>query len=281
MRYLRIVVVLIFICSCGIYAGAKWQYNKNYDFTYPVIISEIDELELSVNSTNDELLMGLRAEDEKDGDLTDSIIVAEKSFFQKNEATCRVKYVVFDSNHNSATLTRNVHYKDYTSPKFTLEDPLVYTVGDNIRYLDYIKAQDVLDGDISEKIKVVSSNISNYKGGNFPVVLEVSNSYGDKQSVQVMVQVNEKKSVPEIRLKTYMIYLEPGSEFDPYELIVKAETAEGARLDKKDVVITGNVDTEKEGCYQLTYSIEHEGIQGVVYLAVVVREETLRAKGGQ
>lgn len=272
MRHLRIGVFVLFILSCILNVGANFYYNKNHDSTMPEISSDQDALELSINSSDEELLAGLKAQDKKDGDLTDQIMIAGKSYFIE-PGTCNVQYVVFDSDHNSATLTRRVHYTDYTSPKFVVTEPLVFQKGKNISFLEQVGAQDVLDGDISEKIRVKYSNVSNYEAGAYPVQLEVSNSYGDTVTVELTVLVTGAQTELSVRLKEYVTYVKQGEMFDPYSLIDSAVTMDGNSLSASDVHITGNVDTGQAGCYQLVYYVDGSSEDDKTYLTVVVTGE--------
>ena len=272
MRYLRIGILVVFVLACALNLGATFYYNSNHDFNGPVMTCDQDTLELSVNSSYEDLFLGLKAQDEEDGDLTDQIMISGKSHFIE-QGTCKVEYVVFDSDHNSATLTRMVHFTDYTSPQLVLSEPLVYSKGENIRYLDQIKAVDVLDGDISDKIKVKSSNVSKYEAGIYPVQLEVSNSFGDKVTVYLNVTVTEGDTDLSVRLKEYVTYIDVEESFDPYDLIESVKAADGSVLSRSDVHISGDVDTSQPGCYQLVYYINGSSAEQRTYLTVVVSGE--------
>ena len=273
MRYLRWTAVIVFILSFALSCVVNIQYNAEQDTNPPTITSDTEELEVSVESDQDALLQGLTAHDEKDGDLTDKILVASISRFLE-PGTVRVKYVVFDSNHNAATYTRKVRYTDYVPPRFSLQSPLVYTRGQNIRYLNYITAKDVLDGDITDRIKVKASNVSNYTPGTYPVLLEVANSRGDTVQVELNVVVLDKNTdTARITLKEYLTYIKTGDSFDPYRCISSVTMLNGIALSATDVSILGTVDTEEPGCYDLIYRYNKDGIEASAYLTVVVEEQ--------
>lgn len=273
MRILRIAAILFFVASLVVSIGASVINASRTDSTVPVIENTIDVLEISVESGKEALFSGLTAYDEKDGDLTENILIARTSRMDEVHA-CQVKYVVFDSNNNSAVLTRTVRYTDYESPKFALSAPLVYRVGENIRFLDRVTATDSLSGDISSKIKVTSSNVSNYQTGTYPVKVEVSNNYGDTVTLQLNVIVSEDaNSGPDITLSEYLVYVKRGETFNPRSYIRSVYDTDGSVLSTARVSISGSVDTETEGCYQLTYSADSgDGETGRTYLTVVVTE---------
>lgn len=273
MRILRIAAVLFFIASLAVSIGVSVIDASRTDSTVPVIENTIDVLEISVESGEEELFRGLTAYDEKDGDLTEKIMIARTSRLAEDNS-CQIKYVVFDSNNNSAVLTRTVRYTDYESPRFSLSQPLVYSIGENIRFLDRVTASDVLVGDISGKIKVTSSSVSNYQAGTYPVEMEVSNDYGDTVSLQLNVIVTENAdSGPEIQLSEYLVYLQTGESFSPRSYIRSVLDTDGSTLSVSSVSISGSVDTETAGCYQLTYTAESgDGETGRTYLTVVVTD---------
>ena len=116
MRYIRILVIILFIASLGIYGAARIKEQATEDPTRPGITSDREELEVSTSYEESDLLEGLTAEDEKDGDLTDQIMAGNFSQFIE-PGVCNLTYVVFDSSNQAATLTRRVRFTDYEAPK--------------------------------------------------------------------------------------------------------------------------------------------------------------------
>lgn len=272
MRYLRLFTVLIFLLSLALCVWTMHQYRQSANDDLPVLTCQEDFLELSVNDGPEALMAGLSAFDETDGDLTDQILVASTSHFIQ-PGTVKVKYVVFDSHNNSATVSRKIHYTDYESPRFSLSKAPIYLRGDNFDLLKYITVTDGLDGDISHKVKVVSSAVSNYSAGSYPILLEVANSYGDTAQIELCVIYRDKNSARvTITLKDYIAYVEAGSRFDPMASILSVTDGNGAALSKNAITVDGNVDTSQPGCYHLTYSYEANGLQGQSCMTVVVTE---------
>lgn len=273
MRILRILAVVAFALSLGVNLWATSRYREENNTEGPALVCDSEYLEISVSDPAEILMQGLTASDGQDGDLTDKILVASTSYFLE-PGVFDIDYVVFDSHRNCATATRRVHYTDYTAPRFNLSMPLVFQRGENVRYLNYVTATDCLDGDITDQIKVVASDVSNYTAGTYPVLLEVSNSYGDTVQVELMVEVREKNSYNvSIALTGYLVYLDMGEAFDPYSLISSVTETAGTRLDAQNVQVLGTVDTQAEGCYQLIYSYDTDGDRGQTRLTVVVKGE--------
>ena len=135
MRYLRIFATIGFVFSLLLAGWANYQHNRNLNTDYPEITSAVELLEISVQDPPEAIYRELYAQDATDGDLTAQIMVASISHFLE-PGTVRVKYVVFDSHNNSATLSRLVHYNDYTPPVFSLEKAPVYTVGSSFDLIE-------------------------------------------------------------------------------------------------------------------------------------------------
>lgn len=274
MRFLRIGAVLMFIFCLAMNILGNARYKARQDTTAPVIESDSDHLELTVDQGTDALKQGLTAHDKESGDLTDKILVASTSYFVE-KGSVNVSYVVFDDGHNFGRYSRKVTFTDYESPRFYLDQPLVFYQGSNIRYLNYIRATDCLDGDITGQIKVAQASISNYTAGIYPVVLEVSNSYGDRARVELTLVVKSPSfRGPEIYLSQYLIYIKKGSTFDPWSLLQSVRAyGTGEEIPDDQVTILGSVDTDIPGCYQLAYSCTQNNQEGRAYLCVVVEGE--------
>lgn len=271
MRYLRIITVIVFVFSLAFTGWANVRYYNNLNTDYPTITNAVDLLEISTQDPPDALLQGLSAKDATDGDLTAQIMVASVSHFLE-PGTVRVKYVVFDSHNNSATLSRLVHYTDYTAPVFSLEKAPVYTVGSSFDLIDHIRVEDCIDGDISDHIRVISNMVNNYSVGNYPIVLEVSNSCGDTAQITLWVTYESKESTAVVKLHRYVVYVQQGETFEPMQWLANVTDRNATALDAEKVEIQGNLDLNKPGCYQLVYSYNEGTLSGQAPLTVVVTE---------
>ena len=271
MRYLRIFTVIVFVFSLLFAGWANYHYKRNLNTDYPEIISTVELLEISVQDPPEAIYRELRAQDATDGDLTSQIMVASMSHFLET-GTVRVKYVVFDSHNNSATLTRQVRYTDYEAPVFSLEKAPVYTVGSSFDLINYIRVEDCIDGDISDNIRVISNMVNNYSVGNYPVVLEVSNSCGDTAQITLWVTYESKESTAIVKLHRYIVYVQQGQTFEPMQWLAAVTDRNTTALDAEKIEIQGNLDVNKPGCYQLVYSYHDGTLSGYAPLTVVVTE---------
>lgn len=283
MRIFRTIVIIIFAACAGLYAGTGiWDKFEN-DRTKPEIHTDEVVLNISVSDPPEKLLEGLTAMDEKDGDLTDSIMVSGTSYFiNKGEVT--VTYVVFDNDNNFGTLNRKVKYTDYHSPEFSLTQPLVFTKNSGTSILDYVRVTDQLDGDITDKVKLSGNDIDMANAGVYPITLEVTNSYGDRSEVETNVVVRDSNPAGSILLDTSLVYMDRNSEFDAGEYIKSVISSSGETLQTEglqiydggslltEINVNGTVDTGTPGCYQLEYTYRTSRSEGSAWLTAVVRE---------
>ena len=271
MRYLRITAVIILVISIAFAFWANNRYYSGLNMDHPELANSVENLQISVQDPPEAIFQGLTARDATDGDLTDQIMVASVSHFLE-AGTVSVKYVVFDSHNNSATLTRRVHYTDYKAPEFSLEKAPVYTVGNSFDLLDYIRVEDCIDGDVSDHVRVISNMVNNFSAGMYPVVLEVSNSCGDTAQITLWVSYLNKESSAVITLHRYVVYVQQGDTFDPQQWFATVTDRNAVALDAGKVMVRGNLNMDKPGCYQLVYSYDDGKLTGETPLTVVVQE---------
>ena len=75
MRIMRISVTVLFILTLTAFLGTFIYHNINEDNSIPEITIENDFIEVKCDATNEDFLKGIKATDEKDGDLTSEVIV--------------------------------------------------------------------------------------------------------------------------------------------------------------------------------------------------------------
>lgn len=125
MRKLQITLIALFLAVAIAFCAVFLHDRLTADHTAPRIVSDGVPLEVSVNATDAELCAGLTAADDRDGDLTDRIIVRRVSQLT-GANSAQATYTVFDSASNFCTFTRPIYYTDYHKPRFSLSQPLVY-----------------------------------------------------------------------------------------------------------------------------------------------------------
>ena len=272
MKLIRYTVIIVFCLSLGVFLIAKGKELISKDPTLPTITSDRDVLEIPCEYTQEQLLDGLSALDKEDGDLTNKILVGNMTRFI-DKGLCSVTYVVFDSSNQSTSLTRNVRFTDYHSPRFITAKPLVYIEkeGNYQKTISQISAEDMLDGDLTKSIIQGTSDVNYTTAGSYHLTLEVSNSYGDVSTMEIPIHIvkSENQSI-NIELTEGIVYINAGETIDPYQYIESVETISKKKVNKKNVTIDSQVDTNTPGIYEIHYSVVSSGNKGETWLTVVV-----------
>lgn len=283
MKVLRNILVGLFTVVAVIFVLFEFNAFRLRDKQPPIITADLDEITLSTNATNEELLQGLKAFDQKDGDVTSSLVVVSKSHFVSG-TTVKVNYAAFDSHNNVATYSRRVTYEDYKKPRFSISAPLRFVSRNNPDYLGSITAFDLIDGDISSQIKMIAedSTYTTSDTRSIPITLQVSNSVGDTAEVYVSAEIetqyNYNRPVP--ALSTYMIYTRPEETPDYDSFIIgimrNGEVTSFDETFDRDMIMvdTSEVDLYAEGTYEAKYLLLVDGeILGTTKLYVVVEAD--------
>lgn len=272
MKYIKVAVIILFLLSVGIYAAGEVRERQSEDPTKPVITSDREVLEIPVSYEEKDLLQGMSAKDEKDGDLTSRILAGEFSQFIE-KGVCNLSYVVFDSSNQAATLTRKVRFTDYESPKLTLTEPLVFPAGNIENAITKVGAFDVLDGNLTSMVRQTDSTIDYKTEGSYVLEAEVTNRFGDVERQALPVHIIEPShQALEIQLTENLVYLKKGEAFDPKAYLSGLSDSYGEVLDPGLVQVQSNVNMGEEGCYEVHYQASSEnGQTGETWLTVIVR----------
>ena len=270
MKILRLSVLLLFIVVLVIFVFSQFQ-QLSVDKTVPQITITDDVLEVSLDVTTEDLLQGVTAYDEKDGNITDKIIVESISRFVK-PGTSVVRYAVCDSNNHVASATRTIVYTNYVPPRFQMTDSLVFKISQNINIRSVLGAVDCIDGDISDRVIVTANEYTANIPAVYYISAKVSNSKGDMIIQQFPVYVEDSSlSAPEIELKEYIVYLAAGEGYDIMSNVLSAVGTDGTDLSGQIHVDT-NFDASTPGMYEVHYRVaDSMGRIGHEILLVIVK----------
>lgn len=271
MRILRFFLMIIFCIAIIIFSSSLIRDFMQKDSSIPVIQSETDVIEISCDYSDEQLLQGLVAMDEKEGDLTNQIIVGNMSRFIK-KGECRVTYVVFDSSYQTASLTRKVRFTDYYSPRIYASRSLTFreTIGSATQIQEALSVKDALDGDLTGSVIVEESTVNYSVQGDYTCTLKVTNRYGDTRILEVPVHIIGQQKTLDIQLKQGIIYLNIGDKLNPYDYINQIVNSKGNYLSNRSVSVDSNVDVKTPGLYEVHYTISSGGETGESWLTVVV-----------
>ena len=274
----RIALLLFTVACCGAFAVYRSVSVQREDNVPPVITVPSDVLHATVNTDKSSFLSSVSAVDDIDGDVTDSLIV-ERVFGMTDENHVTVTIAAFDSSGNTAKAKRTVEYEDYIGPRFTLSTPLIFHEGVNSDVFEFIGAQDVIDGELDDRIKatLLDGNTSISGAGVYNVEFRVTNSIGDTSSLTVPVEVYSGDAYnAQISLDNYIVYLKTGGDFDPQSHICGI-TAGGSeylpsQLPIGSLDVESDVDTHTLGTYTVTYRFTMNQYRGCTRLIAVVED---------
>ena len=276
MRTLKTILCIATALSVLAFALAIYYTQFYKDVVPPEIRMDADVITVSAADGDEALLRGVTATDNRDGDITGAVLVDGVSQLTGPNAA-RVRYIVFDAAENAATASRTVVYSDYEAPRVSILQPLIYNVGDTIALRGRVIARDCLEGNITDRIRISSKDLSNRAAGVYHLTIWVMNKLGDVSTVTVPVIVREDDpAAPVVELKSYLTYLARGEEFDPkaYFQSYYDSADSRARNYYDHLEVSGEVDTDTPGTYEVTYSATNsDGLTGQAILTVVVEEK--------
>lgn len=283
MKRFRRMTVLILAIAVFVTGGFILFERAREDRIAPEIFFDSDRIEVSVNATDEELLQGVTARDDRDGDVSTSLVVEKLSEFTA-PGVRTITYGAFDSSNNVKRASRTLVYTDYTPPHFSLTGDLSYLDTDTFGLIDEIRATDLIDGDITDRIKVLSSDYIMGKAGTYDVTFGVTNSGGSTSEITLTLDVTEqgedKYHPPRVALSEYLIYTKVGQtpDFASYvsDLQVYNYAATNARYVSRDVSAVKcnqDLDVSVPGIYTVTYSYtDYFDYTGTARMFVVVEE---------
>ncbi len=297
MRLARLILLIFFLITAGIFGWNEYQRISDEDTELPVITASSDMITVTVDADDKDYLEGIKATDNRDGDVTDSVMVTSKSNFIE-KGIFRVDYAAFDSHNNVGTYSRKAEFADYRSPTFSCEEPLMFKRGSGYEF-SALHAQDIIDGDVSNRIKVVYTSAGT-TAIDMEVYMEVTNNYGDISSLNLMYDIytNQEYNYYHPLLYQYIVYVRPGETFDLlanvsgyyrggekilFEDLDKQQEQSEEEIEKliywdNITVDDSEVDFETPGVYLVTYGLESyekvlENKLSTTRMYIVVTEE--------
>lgn len=266
------IIYLILIAACVLVFFAYRGYeNMASDNRAPKITVPEGIAELSVNSGKAELLAGVKAADDKDGDVSSSLVV-ESILLTGEKGEAKVSIAAFDKSGNVSKAIREVIYTDYESPKFTLNSSLTFPQNSGVDVLGVIKVNDIFDGDISHRIRATTLDEESITSpGVHNVEFKVTNSLGDTSELVLPVEIYSQGTYnASLSLKDYIIYLKKGDSFNRTDYlgsftVGSEKTNLSANLPSGFYLRTeGEVNTDEAGVYSLSYYVTYQS-QGTGY----------------
>lgn len=266
MKKIRIWSVILLCISTAIFAVINIYDWIGEDSKPPVISFPEGELVLSVQADESELLKDVKAEDNRSGNVSGSLVVEELSAFTEDGVRI-VTYAAIDEHGNVARRERTLRYEDYQKPQFSLSGPLRFPKGRSVDVLGKVSVYSALDGDLSGNVKyALESTIDVTSTGTYPIEFRVTDSGGNtvylETNLEIYDPVEERIAVS---LTDYVVYLGVNASFSAEDYY--AGTQEDGHLE-----IQSNVDTAVPGTYEVDYVVQGDSGYGKSRLIVVVEE---------
>ena len=136
------------------------------------------------------------ATDAEDDNITSKIEVVENTVNVNTAGDYKVTYKVKDSANEEVTKTIKVTVKLNNAPVINAKD-VTLEVGDTFNELKDVTATDVEDGDLTNKLKVVTNTVDTSKEGVYKVIYEVVDSKNKKTTKEIKVTINKKEEIEE------------------------------------------------------------------------------------
>ena len=284
MKRTYILLSIVMAAAIALF-GAYLVMTRNFrDTTPPVITVEEQMLEISVKDDHDILMTGITATDNRDGDVTASLLVESVYGITEDHVTT-VTYAAFDRAGNVSKIQRKVRYTDYRAPRFELDTSICFPYNSGFDLLEYVGAQDVIEGDIRRRVRatLVSDTRSINEIGAHVVRMQVTNSLGDTVEIDFPVEVYDPEwYTASVKLDEYLVYLEQGDSFDPEKyldaFVVRGEDTDISYQIPDNILcdINSNVNTRVPGVYRVKYTltrtINMTTFSGQAVLVVIVQE---------
>lgn len=266
MKKIRIWSVILLIVSATVFSVFKIYEQMSRDNKPPEINCQEEELVLSVAADESELLKGVKAVDNRSGDVSDSLVVESLSGFTEDGVRI-ITYAAIDESGNVVRRERKLRYEDYQKPRFTLSGPLRFPMGRTVSVLGQVGASSVLDGELNGNIKYALENTIDVTNvGSYPVEFRVTDSGGNTVYLTTSLEIYDPSEERiGVSLTEYLVYVGINTAFDPMPYYAGADQ-EGS------LEIQSNINTAEPGSYYVDYIVRGVSGYGKSRLVVIVGE---------
>lgn len=226
----KFLVVLLVIVCIGLGAGVVFLKGSEDNEGPKITFEEGKDTKYSSNTTKDELLQKVKAYDEKDGDVTDSLTV--ETMYPKNDG--KEMAIIFVAKDKSNNVTKK---------EFTMEAADGNAASADSTEADSTDSQDVVAADSADAASADAQN------GEESLEVQAQKTQEDK-----IAQLSPQ--APKMYLNTYYVEVPVGTVLDKLSYVkdIQDDVDTTSNLFKK-IQITGDVNTGAAGTYELTYYV--------------------------
>lgn len=185
MRALKTFAIAFFLCSFILFCVSDYISHR---VSAPWIEADSAEVTVSVNDDRASWKEGIRAGKGGDESLTDRVRLSRIGKMTE-DGSVAVTFTVVDDEGQTASLVRSIRFSDYTPPSFTLLQKPQLQSGSSLNLNSMIMVNDLLDGNITHLVKVVSTTLDTNRAGEYDLLLSVETSYGVRAEYVLTVTV--------------------------------------------------------------------------------------------
>lgn len=231
-------------------------------------------------------LDGVSAKSGDGEDLTNKIEISDNEVNVDKSGTYKVSYYVKDSNGKEASKTITVtvekdEEKENSLPIINASDKTI-ELGSKFNPLDGVSASDEEDGDLTNNITIISSNVDVNKEGVYVVTYEVKDNDGGKarKSINITVVKKTEKENKAPIIKASDKTIKKGQKFNPLDG-VSASDEEDGDLTSKIKVVENKVDVNSIGKYSVSFEVTDSGGKSITKSINVTVEAKSESKSNK
>lgn len=242
----KFLVVLLVIICIGLGAGVVFLRGSEDNEGPKITFEEGKDTKYSSDMTKDELLQKVKAYDEKDGDVTDSLTV--ETMYPKNDGKeMTIIFVAKDKSNNvtKKEFTMEASDGNAENPDLGLIDPDA---------VDEDAATDSTEADSTDSQDVVVADSADTASADTQNGEESLEAQAQKTQENKIAQLSPQD--PKMYLNTYYVEVPVGTVLDKLSYVKDIQDDVDTTSDLfKKIQITGDVNTGAAGTYELTYYV--------------------------
>ena len=159
------------------------------DNTSPVI--HVEDILTAEAQTDFDIMKQIKVKDNVDGDISKAVKVSD--FKVDTVIEEKITITAQDSSNNKSEKVITLKVVDTTKPNITAKDKSI-TEGESIDLKKDVSAKDNLDGDLTDKIKVIGE-VDKNKPGTYQITYKVKDKSNNEATASIQVKVNSKPVV--------------------------------------------------------------------------------------
>lgn len=245
----KFLVVLLVIICLGLGAGIVYMFGIEDNEGPKITFSEDKDTKYTSDMTKEDLLKGVTAQDNRDGDVTDSLTV-ETIYPKNDEKQVAVIFVAKDQENN------------VTKKEFTMENEDGTDTDPQIGLIDNEDLSDAADS-IDNTDSTDNTEAAPADETQAAAAVDSTEPSQDDLTPEEQAQKTQEDKIaqlspqdPKMYLTTYYVEIPVGTTLDKLSYVkdIQDDTELTSELYKK-IQISGDVDTNTPGTYELTYYV--------------------------